>query len=240
MFLRNLIKGIFVDQFKIVYWLIAAATAQHTAWGAATTMQGAQGEGSAVWWLQGLAFAIAIDISMVMVAIKMRSGSNRNAIRYAITFAVVAILSSYFQLIYAWAHITMLAPGGGVAIDWLQRLQSIIDARLVIAPFALPGISILYTIAGLGRGGEIAKVRNPRNVDAMRVEIGLPELAQPVRPQLLPGAIQKRNEAGELQGYICPACNKELSISGWSRHKKTCPQYTALAASVNGHDEHIQ
>lgn len=42
------------------------------------------------------------------------------------------------------------------------------------------------------------------------------------------GAIQKRNDAGLLIGYVCPGCNKELSISGWSRHKRNCEQYLAL------------
>lgn len=242
---------IFGDRFKIVYWVIAAATAQHTAWGAATTMQGLQSEGAVWWWAQGLAFAIGIDFLMVMVATKVRSGAISQKYRlwrlaipinwYIVTFAAVALLSSYFQLLYAWKHIDTLHTGAGVASEWVARLQGIINARVVIAPLALPLIATLYTIGGLGRGGEIAKNRNvmqsPRNPVASHIEVELPELAQPVQPKLLPGATQMRNEAGELQGYICPACKKELSVSGWSRHKRSCPQYAAMVASSNGHYE---
>ncbi len=247
MFLQQIgsfIHDLFGDKFKAVYWVIAIATAQHTAWGAATTMQGSQSEGQWHWWAQGLAFAIAIDVSMVMVATKMRGGGNRNAMRYAFTFAAVAILSSYFQLLYAWAHITELNPGAGVAMDWTQRLQAIIDARILIAPIALPGISIAYTLAGLGKGGEIVGRRNAsqslRNEGATRIEVGVEALPQPAQPKLLPGATQVRNEDGTLEGYVCPACKKELTISGWSRHKTTCKQYVAMTMSANGYGEHIQ
>lgn len=165
------ITQVFGDRFKIVYWVIAAATAQHTAWGAATTMQGSQGESNPLWWLQGLAFAVAIDVSMVLVATKIRSGSNRNALRYALTFAGVALLSSYFQLLYAWSHINLLPPGTGVGADWSTRLQGLVEARLVIAPFALPVISILYTVAGLGRGGEKESNRSKSRSNGISVEI---------------------------------------------------------------------
>lgn len=233
-----------IDRFKLVYWIIAIATAQHTAWGAATTMQGAMPPDATLqlwWWVQGLAFAIAIDVSMVMVATKVRNGAStvqrigikklRIAINwYAITFIAVAILSSYFQLLYAWAHTTQLANGGGVASLWIDRLQSLIDARIIIAPFALPAIATLYTIGGLGKGGEAqSKPRNvaqplqsPRNsiaTDAIKVDR---LQSQPIALLSAPQPEKVRNDDGKLMGYICPGCGAQLSISGWSRHKKTC------------------
>lgn len=242
------ISGFFgVDRFKVVYWIIALATAQHTAWGAATTMQGTSNAGQPEWWAQGLAFAIAVDFSMVMVATKIRSGSatgQRVGIGklqlgvnwYTITFAIVALVSFYFQLLYAWAHAMPLENVGGVAQEWVVRLQPLIAARIVIAPAALPVIATLYTLGGFGKGGEVQSKRNKpqpsRNEDAITIAKEVADIA----PKLLPGATQMRNEAGELQGYICPGCNKELSISGWSRHKKSCKQYVEIMHSVNGRE----
>lgn len=168
--IQSFFENVFGDKFKIVYWIIAAATAQHTAWGAATTMQGHE-NGDPLWWAQGFAFAIAIDYSMVAVASKIRGRGSQNAFRYAITFTVVALLSSYFQLLYAWSHITALPAGAGVAVDWKTQLQGLIDFRLLIAPFALPFISILYTIAGLGKGGEKESNRSKRNSNGIPSEI---------------------------------------------------------------------
>jgi hypothetical protein len=249
--LSAFLQDIFGDRFKIVYWVIAAATAQHTAWGAATTMQGTHGEGEIWWWLQGLAFAIAVDVSMVMVATKIRSGGNRNARWYAITFAFVAILSSYFQLIYAWSHISVLPAGAGIATEWAQRLQGLIDARLIIAPFALPVISIFYTIAGLGRGGEtqrktqrdVAQVATPASP---KIGVDVDKLPAPQFISLSDGLQWHNGGYVERNGdtivaYLCPGCGKQLSIAGWSRHKKSCKQYIAhmsngasVTASQNG------
>jgi len=235
-----------LDRFKLVYWVIAIATAQHTAWGAATTMQGGLPIDSTAqlwWWVQGFAFAIAIDISMVMVATKVRNGgSNAQYVQigrlrlpvnwYAITFFMVAIFSSYFQLLYAWAHATPLQTGGGIATVWIDRLQSLIDARIIIAPFALPGIALLYTIGGLGKGGEAQpKQRNvvqpsqpSRNLvanDSIKIER---EQSQPRALLSAPQPEKVRSDDGKLMGYICPGCGNHLSISGWSRHKKTCEE----------------
>ena len=246
-----------VDRFKLVYWVIAIATAQHTAWGAATTMQGGLPVDTTLqtaWWLQGFAFAIAIDVSMVMVATKVRNGgSNAQSVGigrlrmpinwYTITFFLVAIFSSYFQLLYAWAHATPLQSGGGIAPIWIERLQSLIDARIIIAPFALPGIAMLYTIGGLGKGGETQSKqrnitqppqpsRNAITTDAITVER---EPSQPRNVLSLPEPQKVRGDDGRLMGYICPGCGSSLSISGWSRHKKTCEHLQVLI--INGADE---
>lgn len=234
-----------INPFVLVYWGIALATAYHTAWGAATTMQGAQQEATIFWWLQGIAFALAIDFTMVAVASKIR---GRNKIDwkidapYLVTFAVVAIASTYFQLLYAWAHTTSIAPNvGGVAQVWVERLQGLIDARVVIAPLALPLIAVLYTIAGLGKGGEVqSRIQKTRNVTqspqskvAIHVDSGRPQLSAGT----LPEGERIEDDEGKLAGYACPGCGKELSISGWSRHKRSCDQYLELqsVAQVNGH-----
>lgn len=243
-----------MDKFKLVYWVIAIATAQHTAWGAATTMQGGQPMDTAAqswWWVQGLFFAIAIDYSMVMVATKIRSGTQstqsigfrrlRIPINwYTLTFAIVAILSSYFQLLYAWAHATPLASGGGVATVWVDRLQSLIDARVIVAPFALPLIATFYTIGGLGKGGEaqpkprnVAQPMQPSRATSVQPTINIERVdatqdALPAPRLQLPEPQQLRNPDGKLSGYVCPGCGAELSISGWSRHKKSCEKLQVL------------
>lgn len=196
--IANFLRDIFGDRYKLVYWVIAAATAQHTAWGAATTMQGSGSENAPLWWFQGLAFAIAIDVSMVLVATKIRSGNRANAFRYALTFASVALLSSYFQLLYAWAHISVLPAGEGVSTDWKTQLQALVDARLLIAPFALPAISIAYTIAGFGKGGEKASNRSGRNSNGNPSEIRMDVPALPAKSTLghskVPDAAKKVRE----------------------------------------------
>lgn len=257
--LRNLGLGelFHIDRFKAVYYMIAIATAQHTAWGAATTMQGVQPlseAGATVWWIQGLAFAIAVDFTMVMVATKIRNGGSGSQsvgfwrLRlpvnwYVITFAAVAIFSTYFQLLYAWAHAQELQPVGGIAQEWIERLQGIINARIVIAPFALPAIATLYTIGGFGKGGEAqSRPRNvasglqqPRNVDAQplairiaKIEGNTPALQSGKAQLALPEPQRLKDESGKLMAYICPGCNSQLSISGWSRHKVKCKEYLSL------------
>lgn len=254
--ISRFITGIFGDRFKIVYWVIAAATAQHTAWGAATTMQGVQGEDAAWWWLQGLAFAIAIDVSMVMVATKIRSGGNRNTKVYAITFFFVALLSSYFQLLYAWAHINELAAGTGVAVEWTQRLEGLVNARLIIAPLALPIISIFYTLAGLGKGGEtqrmrataqreVASVATPLQANTQRINVSVDRLPSEVAQSYpegmhIPEGLQWHNggyverDGDVIAGYVCPGCGKQLSVAGWSRHRRSCSAYASIS-HTNGH-----
>lgn len=246
-----------IDRFKAVYYMIAIATAQHTAWGAAITMQGAQPEsnpGAAIWWIQGLAFAIAVDFTMVMVATKIRNGGSASqsvgarGVRvpinwYVITFAAVAIFSTYFQLLYAWAHAQDLQPVGGIAAEWVARLQGIINARIVIAPFALPAIATLYTIGGFGKGGEVqSRPRNvatglqqPRNPNVQPIHISVDPIADNQPPlSLTPGRLmlpepqRLKDESGKLTGYVCPGCQTQLSISGWSRHKARCADYAAL------------
>jgi MFS family permease len=252
--LSSFLQDIFGDRFKIVYWVIAVATAQHTAWGAAITMQGSNGEGQIWWWLQGLAFAIAIDISMVMIATKIRNRGNRNVWMYAITFLIVAGLSFFFQLLYTWSHISELTQGTGIAIEWAERLQGVINARLIIAPFALPLISILYTISGLGKGGEAQRKPQPvqREVASSatsRIEVDVDRLPPPQYIALTDGLqwhnggyVERNGDA--IVAYICPGCEKQLSIAGWSRHKKSCKQYIAkmsiaqvasISMNGNGH-----
>lgn len=243
-----------MDKFKLVYWVIAIATAQHTAWGAATTMQGGQPTPTLLlvgWWVQGLAFAMAIDYTMVMVATKVRSGTSASQhiklwrLRipinwYTITFIFVAIGSSYFQLLYAWAHSTQLLVGSGVTTLWQTRLSALIDARIIIAPFLLPAIATLYTVGGLGKGGEAqSKPRNvampmqsSRNIDAtdaIHIDLEQPQQHALSAPRLQLLAPKKLLDgSGKLRGYMCPGCGVDLSVSGWSRHKKTCEKLNVL------------
>lgn len=243
------------DKFRFVYWVIAIATAQHTAWGAATTMQGAMPDATWLqfgWWLQGVFFAIAVDYSMVMIATKIRSGTSAARILqfwrfaiplnwYTVAFVVVAIISAYFQLLYAWAHATPLQTLGGISEEWIARLQGLINARIAIAPFALPAIAILYTFGGFGKGGEVQpKQRNVamglqsnRNVATPEIAVGVERLQAPRNMRQLPAATQLRDNNGILTGYVCPGCNKTLSISGWSRHKQSCKSYQSIIIGAN-------
>lgn len=224
-------KLIQMDKFRLVYWVIAIVTAQHTAWGAATTMQGSQGEGTLVWWLQGLGFAIGIDFLMVMVATKIRGGTSHRHKWYLLTFATVASISFYFQLLYTWEHSDVLNTGSGIAQAWITRLQGLVDARVIIAPLALPLVATLYTIGGLGKGGEAQSKRNVANKlhnlavqpDRQSGAISI-EKPQPLQLAAKAQGIAIRNEKGLVVGWRCPGCNKDLSISGWSRHRHSCSE----------------
>jgi len=135
----------------MVYIVISLSTALHTAWGAATTMQGdapSGGNDLIIWWVQGALFAIAIDVSMLALASVIRNGQGSRA--HAITFCVVALLSTYTQLLYAWSHTSQLTPGAGMPSEWVAQLQGLIDLRILILPLALPTIALLYTLSGLG------------------------------------------------------------------------------------------
>lgn len=175
---------VFGDRFKMAYWVIAGATAQHTAWGAAITMQGLSDEGKWWWWAQGLAFAIGIDFLMVMVASKIRSGVPPQRLFgklpfnwYIVTFVMVALFSTYFQLLYAWKHISDLNPGNGVTPDWKANLEGLINARIIIAPLALPLVATLYTLGGLGKGGEKAsRPASNGNSIGKRLDVSVPAL----------------------------------------------------------------
>lgn len=259
MFTKRDVRELFrIDRFKAVYYVIAIATAQHTAWGAATSMQGSQPADAWGWWVQGLFFAIGIDLSMVMVATKIRNGGSGGTILaikrlrlsinfYMVAFAVVALFSTYFQLVYAWAHAEPLHTAGGIAPEWTERLQGLIDARIVIAPLALPLIATLYTIGGFGKGGEaqskarpVAMSRTPSvGVQSIRIEQEPPLQLQGSPPRnALPAPKELRSNDGRLNAYICPGCGKQLSISGWSRHKKSCKEYQQIELvnfSTNGH-----
>lgn len=243
-FFKSVFTMFFGDRYKFVYWVIAFATAQHTAWGAATTMQGPQPQDAMMWWLQGAVFAIAIDFMMVAVATKIRSGVQTSHFIgfkkmhipinwYVVTFLTLAIVSFYFQLLYAWAHAEPLQQVGGVAQIWIDRLQGLIEARIVIAPLALPAVATLYTFGGFGKGGEVQpKQRTVNTVAQMPMQplrndaISIAKMIdeQPAIKQL-PATIPLRGEDGKLHGYRCPGCGKDLSISGWSRHKSSCVQY---------------
>lgn len=167
--------------FVAVYVVIAVATAHHTAWGAAMTMEGPSpsevGVGLLVWWLKGLAFAAAVDVAMFALAGLIR---NRQAGRAAVgAFAFAAAISTYMQLLYAWTHMPALPASGGVPGDWQVRLQWLIDLRVLILPLALPVMSVWYTVAGLGGhggGGGQAGEAGPVRHEHVHVHTGaLPE-----------------------------------------------------------------
>lgn len=168
-----------LNPFLLVYIVIAVATATHTAWGAAQTMQGAMPTEplpQVGWWMQGLAAAIAIDITMLLTATKVRSNSQSSAsVRvwrwrvpinwYIMTFAFTAVISTYSQVLYGFAHSGALVASAGVSPEWQARLQGLVDARIIIVPLALPVTALLYTVAGLGKGGERVSSKRPAPSD---------------------------------------------------------------------------
>ena len=79
---------------------------------------------------------------------------------------------------------------------------------------------------------KIATVQPERNPVAHKVVVSTEQLQSGSATLQLADRSQVRDSEGILLGYICPGCQKQLSISGWSRHKHSCKQYQSV--TLNG------
>lgn len=179
-----------MNRFRLVYIAIAIATATHTSWGAATTMQGEMPTdpfGAVWWWFGGLLFAIAIDATMVLTADRLRE-KNTSRRWLMLTFFTAACLSAFFQLVYAYHHASDLSAGKGVTEGWAAILDGIIAARIVVVPLALPLMGLFYALGGFSKPTTATKrpalserpLSSPRPV----VTVSSPELDIPGVPLL--------------------------------------------------------
>jgi hypothetical protein len=209
-----------MNVFTLVYLCIAAATAHHTAWGAAFTMQGqppADLLGQAAWWCSGALFAVAVDVSMLAISRAIRAGRERTR-WLLLAFALVSAASMFTQLLYAAHHAAPLPLSEGVAPAWAAALQPLVDARVVVIPLLLPALALLYTFAGVGHRAPAPPRAEPPPPPAVR---------PPSRPAL-PAAAVHTADGWQLR---CPAC-------GWQTAKPTLASArAALAAHMRTHVE---
>lgn len=128
------------------------ATFIHSSWGFAT-LEAVMFEGldfaaldtSGWFWARGALAATTLDLGILGFIRLIQEGVRNRWIRIAL--AGVAILSGYTQFIYATAHAVTLEPTVGVA-PWLYVAALLaVQARVLLLPWALPGLIIMYGFA---------------------------------------------------------------------------------------------
>jgi hypothetical protein len=193
---------------KAIYIAVALATAYHTAYGAAYLAQGVQPTdpaGLIGWWIQGIAFAIAVDVSMIVLSGNMRANPSKHGIQirrvrvpiswYSTTFVVVALLSAYFQLVYFWLHAQPVPASEGVSPYWRDTLTPLMDAWIIIIPLALPLIATMYAVAGVSASPskKTAPVPSkPSGGTAPEIQVKKPETE--LLPSHVPETVSERTE----------------------------------------------
>lgn len=202
-----------MNGMKLLYIVIAFATALHTSYGAAYVMQGpmpVETGAVLIWSIQGLMYALAIDVGMFVLSDGIRTNKQRSAVQigrfrvqfswYVITFAVVAVLSAYFQIVYGYLHSQSIPLNTGVSEYWNDALVPLLDARIIIVPLALPLIAILYALGGLGKAPSKRDAVQPRTTSKppeQTVQVTKPPTGQLPAPKTL--TVQKVYE--HLEAY---------------------------------------
>ncbi len=153
--------------WDLLYISLALSTWKHTAWGYSVTFEGpppsvdwanfvlnAQGLWTIgtllAWFAWGGLMALTVDVAMWLVAKGIREQtSGKTPFGLWLTYAVVAVISSYTQLLYATQHSAPLAivENNIVALQPGGWLYSLLENRLILLPLALPSMSFLYTIS---------------------------------------------------------------------------------------------
>lgn len=128
------------------------ATFIHSSWGFAT-LEAVFFEGidfavldtGGMFWLRGALAATTLDLGILGFIRLIQEGARKRWIRAAL--ATVAMLSGYTQFIYAVAHAAVLEPTTGVA-PWLYIVAvTAAQVRVLILPWALPSLIIMYGFA---------------------------------------------------------------------------------------------
>ena len=124
--------------FELLYFGVAIATFEHTAWAFGTTFLGLPNTEyfnlSDPIWLRGGLVALAVDIGMFLVArAAIQEGGRENKNRLAIvglysTFVVIGLISFFSQIVFAIYHTPSLAVAAGVSEYWAAFLQPIVEA----------------------------------------------------------------------------------------------------------------
>lgn len=143
-----------IDPFELLYLAISIATFSHTVWASSFAFEGPPPlEGSSemtIWQIKGILIAIAIDLGMLLSA-RFIARAGKASPSMILAFVVAAASSFYTQLLYILYHTTNFAIGSGVDPYWNSVLSPVVSARVVILPFLLPFLGIIYTVARVGR-----------------------------------------------------------------------------------------
>ncbi len=166
--------------YSLIYYAIAVATAKHSAWAYSTTMEGLEPKidwatvgfniagawsigGLVIWFMWGLLAAMAVDVGMFLVAKQIREAKNRNLLGLYLTYAMVALISAYFQVMYALQHAAQFTPVEGVPI-WVNTAYL---WRFLIVPVSLPLMSVGYTLFT-----RIDEAKNKATIGTVDKELG--------------------------------------------------------------------
>jgi len=141
--------------FELIYLAVAIATFEHTAWAFGSLFLGAPSTEyftlSDPIWLRGALVATAIDIGLFLIAKAMVQYSKQPTtnkfgyLQFGIAFGVVAIISFYAQLLFAYYHTPSLEIASGVTEYWSRFLQPVIDSAPFVIAACLPLIATLFT-----------------------------------------------------------------------------------------------
>lgn len=176
-------KKFSIDAFEILYLAISAATFSHTVWASSFSFEGPPPLNQTemiLWQIKGTLIAISVDLGMLMAA-RFIASSKKTNWTMVLAFVIAAISSFYFQMIYILIHTSDFSVSSGVDSYWKTNLTPFVDARVVILPFLLPFLAIIYTIARTGRERvAIAEEAVRKANEPIRVS---DVLAQHARPQ---------------------------------------------------------
>jgi hypothetical protein len=149
-----------ITLFRLLYWTVAIATFRHSAIGFSTLEAGS--------FALGALAAVAIDVGMMLAAERLRDTQGAR-IPLVAGLALAALASIYSQLLYTVtnAAAVTVAPGATWMHGWAE---GIINARVVVIPFILPILAVVYSFAS--RPVEIVP-------SAEKVQFDAAEIAQP-------------------------------------------------------------
>lgn len=195
--------GLRVDAFELLYIAISIATFSHTVWASSFAFEGPPpkdpGE-MVIWQFKGSLIAIAIDLGMLLSA-RFIAKSDKVNKSMVLAFIVAACSSFYTQLLYIIYHTGSFPVGSGVDPYWNQALSPLVSARVVILPFLLPFLGIIYTVARTSREKEEA------TKEAIRVANAPITVTDVLKKSSYQGQLEQSEASGAL-----PPPNEELII----------------------------
>lgn len=139
-----------IDAFEALYIAISIATFSHTMWASAFVFEGLPPSdtiGVLIWYGKGALIAVAVDVGMFTTSRSLITARGINIVFLIIAFLIASAGSFFTQLTFLLAHTPQYIISDAVSIEWIQRLQPTIDARVVLFPALLPGLAAVYTLA---------------------------------------------------------------------------------------------
>lgn len=225
-----------------IYYAIAVATFKHSAWAFGAVLEGLPPELDwatvtfdlvgvfaiaqlLAWYFWGGLMALAVDVGMIFIAKTFRVTSEdgftwREDGLLIGAYLVVALVSGFTQFYYAAFH---TAPLGTInsTIPTLQPggiLYQALQYAVIVLPPALPGMSILYTLATRNLKAQL--VHKPGKMDSEKGERVFNVKDAALYTNYSEGWIRQQANKGSL-GYKNPETNAwEFTETELKLHKR--------------------